>query len=208
MIDRSLPLHARFDDRQVAGYSGDTLASALLANGTRLVARSFKYHRPRGILTSGSEEPNALVELRVGARREPNTRATTTELYEGLESSSQNRWPSVGSDRSRSIPVGPISPASTTRPHVAASGAALRAADPRGRRSGRAGDPGPLRAKAYAFCDARDRRRPGGFAAARAAARTGARVTVLRRGLPSRGALRSSARSMDARSGMGGRYHR
>ena len=61
----------------------------------RLVGRSFKYHRPRGILTAGSEEPNALVELRTGARREPNTRATTAELYDGLDAASQNRWPSL-----------------------------------------------------------------------------------------------------------------
>ena len=71
--------------RRIAGFAGDTLASALLANGVKLVGRSFKYHRPRGILTAGSEEPNALVELRTGARREPNTRATTAELYDGLD---------------------------------------------------------------------------------------------------------------------------
>ena len=64
----------------------------------RLVGRSFKYHRPRGILTAGSEEPNALVELRSGARREPNTRATVAELYDGLEARSQNRWPSLAFD--------------------------------------------------------------------------------------------------------------
>ena len=81
--------------RSSTGHPGDTLASALLANGVRLVGRSFKYHRPRGILTAGSEEPNALVELRAGARREPNTRATTIELYDGLEAASQNRWPSL-----------------------------------------------------------------------------------------------------------------
>jgi len=74
----------------MTGFSGDTLASALVANGVRLVGRSFKYHRPRGILTAGSEEPNALVELRTGARREPNTLATTAELYDGLEANSQN----------------------------------------------------------------------------------------------------------------------
>src|SRR5690606_38419357 len=62
------------------------------------VGRSFKYHRPRGILSAGSEEPNALVELRTGARREPNTRATVVELYDGLEASSQNRWPSLKFD--------------------------------------------------------------------------------------------------------------
>ncbi len=98
LIDRTKPLAFRFDGRDLQGYAGDTLASALLANDVRLVARSFKYHRPRGILTAGSEEPNALVELRNGARREPNTRATVTELFDGLEASSQNRFPSLGFD--------------------------------------------------------------------------------------------------------------
>jgi sarcosine oxidase subunit alpha len=88
----------RFDGASYAGYSGDTLASALLAQGVRLVGRSFKYHRPRGIFGAGSEEPNALVELRTGPRREPNTRATVAELYDGLEARSQNRWPSLGFD--------------------------------------------------------------------------------------------------------------
>ena len=82
----------------MTGFAGDTLASALVANGVKLVGRSFKYHRPRGILTAGSEEPNALVELRSGARREPNTRATTAELYDGLTAASQNRWPSLRHD--------------------------------------------------------------------------------------------------------------
>src|SRR5688572_5723143 len=91
-IDRAQPLRFRFDGQSYQGFAGDTLASALLANGARLVGRSFKYHRPRGILSAGSEEPNALVELRTGTRREPNTRATTIELYEGLKAASQNRW--------------------------------------------------------------------------------------------------------------------
>ncbi len=89
---------SRFDGRAYAGHPGDTLASALLANGVKLVGRSFKYHRPRGLLSSGPEEPNALVELRSGARREPNTRATVAELYDGLEAASQNRWPSLHFD--------------------------------------------------------------------------------------------------------------
>ena len=76
-VDRARPIKFSFDGRAMTGLAGDTLASALVANGVRLVGRSFKYHRPRGILTAGSEEPNALVELRSGARREPNTRATT-----------------------------------------------------------------------------------------------------------------------------------
>jgi sarcosine oxidase subunit alpha len=98
LVDRSRPVRGCFDGQPVNGFSGDTLASALLANGIRLVGRSFKYHRPRGILTAGPEEPNALVELRSGARREPNSRATTTEMYNGLEAMSQNRWPSLRFD--------------------------------------------------------------------------------------------------------------
>jgi sarcosine oxidase subunit alpha len=98
LIDRATALRFSFDGRQFTGHAGDTLASALLANGVHLVGRSFKYHRPRGIFTAGSDEPNALVELRSGARREPNTRSTTVELYDGLEASSQNRWPSLEFD--------------------------------------------------------------------------------------------------------------
>ncbi len=98
LIDRSQRLRARFDGTEISAFAGDTLASALLANGVRLVGRSFKYHRPRGIFTAGPEEPNALVELRGGARREPNTRATTIEMYDGLEATSQNRWPSLRFD--------------------------------------------------------------------------------------------------------------
>lgn len=98
MVDFSKPIRFRFDHQAMSGFSGDTLASALLANGKKLVGRSFKYHRPRGVFTAGSEEPNALVELRSGGRREPNTKATTIELYEGLEASSQNCWPSVDFD--------------------------------------------------------------------------------------------------------------
>ncbi|MBI1244364.1 MAG: sarcosine oxidase subunit alpha family protein [Alphaproteobacteria bacterium] len=98
LIDRSTSRRFTFDGRPLEGHAGDTLASALLANGVRLVGRSFKYHRPRGILGSGVEEPNALVELRTGARREPNTRATQIELFDGLCAASQNRWPSLAFD--------------------------------------------------------------------------------------------------------------
>ncbi|TCK31064.1 N-methylglutamate dehydrogenase subunit C [Ancylobacter aquaticus] len=98
LIDRNQTRGFSFDGTRHRGYAGDTLASALLANGVRLVGRSFKYHRPRGIFSAGAEEPNALVELRTGARREPNTRATVTELYDGLEATSQNRWPSLALD--------------------------------------------------------------------------------------------------------------
>ena len=98
LIDRSRSFKFRVDGKQYIGHAGDTLASALLANGVRLMGRSFKYHRPRGPLTAGSEEPNAIVELRTGARQEPNTRATTAELFDGLEARSQNRWPSLAFD--------------------------------------------------------------------------------------------------------------
>jgi len=98
MIDRSRPVAFTFDGERLEGYAGDTLASALLANGVRLVGRSFKYHRPRGILTAGPEEPNALVELREGAAREPNTRATVAEIFDGLAARSQNRFPSLKYD--------------------------------------------------------------------------------------------------------------
>jgi len=98
LIDRSTPLRFSFDGHSYAGLAGDTLASALVANGVRLVGRSFKYHRPRGIFSAGSDEPNALVELRDGTRREPNTRATTVELFDGLTAASQHHWPSLAFD--------------------------------------------------------------------------------------------------------------
>jgi sarcosine oxidase subunit alpha len=98
LIDRTKTIRFSFDGNALQGFGGDTLASALMANGVRLVGRSFKYHRPRGIFSAGPEEPNALVELRSGARCEPNTKATTVELFDGLEAASQNRWPSLAFD--------------------------------------------------------------------------------------------------------------
>ena len=97
-IERAKPLSFTYDGKRYQGFEGDTLASALLANGVRLVGRSFKYHRPRGIFSAGVEEPNALVQLRAGARTEANTPATLIDLFDGLEASSQNCWPSVGFD--------------------------------------------------------------------------------------------------------------
>lgn len=98
IVDRSRTIRFTFDGVSYTGHPGDTLASALLANDVALTGRSFKYHRPRGILSAGSEEPNALVELRTGARREANTKATVAELYDGLTATSQNRWPSLNFD--------------------------------------------------------------------------------------------------------------
>ncbi len=97
-IDRDEPVRFRFDGRDYEGYAGDTLGSALLANNVRLYGRSFKYHRPRGLMTAGSEEPNALVEVHEGAAQTPNRRVTMTEITPGLVTTSQNRWPSLRFD--------------------------------------------------------------------------------------------------------------
>jgi sarcosine oxidase, subunit alpha len=98
-VDRNAALRFTFDGRTYGGFAGDTLASALLANGVHLVGRSFKYHRPRGIMTAGAEEPSALVQLeRASGRSDPNLRATEVELYQGLGAESQNRWPSLARD--------------------------------------------------------------------------------------------------------------
>jgi len=98
LINRSAPVSFTFDGRPLSGFAGDTLASALVANDVKLVGRSFKYHRPRGILTAGGEEPNALVTVGEGARADPNTRATAIEIFDGLAARSQNRWPSLEFD--------------------------------------------------------------------------------------------------------------
>ncbi len=98
IVNRERPLAFRFDGESYRGAEGDTLASALLANGVRLVARSFKYHRPRGIFGAGSEEPNALVTVAQAGDRVPNVRATVQELHDGLVAESQNRWPSLRRD--------------------------------------------------------------------------------------------------------------
>ncbi len=113
LIDRDAPQKFTFNGRHMKGLAGDTLASALLASGQMLMGRSFKYHRPRGVVASGAEEPNALMNMGSGARFEPNQRATTTELYDGLAAESQNHWPalefdigSVNTYLSRFLPAG------------------------------------------------------------------------------------------------------
>ena len=98
LIDRGQPAAFSFNGRQMRGYKGDTLASALLGQDQMLVGRSFKYHRPRGIVASGAEEPNALMNLGRTKTFEPNARATTTELFDGLAAESQNHWPSLEFD--------------------------------------------------------------------------------------------------------------
>lgn len=98
-VDHTQPIQFTFDGKKIKGFKGDTVASALLANGIHLMGRSFKYHRPRGAVTAGSEEPNALVGTRRGPGRfEPNTRATVQEIWDGLQVNSQNRYPSLSFD--------------------------------------------------------------------------------------------------------------
>jgi len=186
LIDRTKPLRFVFDGHNYTGFAGDTLASALLANDERLVARSFKYHRPRGVMTAGVEEPNALVELRTGARREPNIPATTIELFDGLEAASQNRFPSLRFDlmvvNSLLSPLFVAGfyyktfmwPASWWEKIYEP---AIRRAAGMGRASGEA-DPDHY-AKENLFCDVLViGGGPAGIAAARAAGRRGARVVL------------------------------
>ncbi len=208
LIDRSQTRSFRFDGRRYEGYAGDTLASALLANGVRLVGRSFKYHRPRGILSAGPEEPNALVELRAGARREPNTRATTTELYHGLEAASQNRWPSLAFDL--------LSVNQLAAPALVAGfyyktfmwparfweklyEPLIRRAAGLGRAAGRE-DPDHYE-KAFAFCDLLViGAGPAGLSAALAAGRAGARVILCDEDFRLGGKLLNEKREIDARA--------
>ncbi len=184
-LDRSQPIRFIFNGRTYYGYKGDTLASALIANGVALVGRSFKYHRPRGIMTAGSEEPNGLVQLGQGARTEPNIRATQIELYDGLVAASQNCWPSVGFDLgatnnllSRFFPAGFyyktfMWPASFWMKYEYF----IRRAAGLGKAPG---EPDPDRYdKTYAHCDVLVAGGgPAGIAAALAAARAGARVVL------------------------------
>jgi sarcosine oxidase subunit alpha len=186
LIDRSKSVRFSFDGETLTGHPGDTLASALLANGVKLVGRSFKYHRPRGILTAGSEEPNALVELRSGARREPNTRATTIELYEGLEAASQNRWPSLKFDvLAANQLLAPIFGAGFYyKTFMWPASFWEKVYEPAIRRAAGLGYAADLPEpdhyeKAHAFCDVLViGAGPAGLAAALAAARSGARVIL------------------------------
>lgn len=209
LIDRSRVLNFHFDGKSYAGCAGDTLASALLAAGVRLVGRSFKYHRPRGIFTASSEEPNALVELRTGARREPNSKATTIELFEGLEAQSQNRWPSLRFD------VGSIN--SLLSPILVAGfyyktfmwPACLweKLYEPAIRRAAGLGkasiEPDPDRyEKAHAFCDLLViGAGPAGLAAALTAGRAGGRVILCDDDFVLGGRLNSEHREIDGTEG-------
>jgi methylglutamate dehydrogenase subunit C len=209
VVHRSRPLSFHFDGKSYTGFDGDTLASALLAAGVRLVGRSFKYHRPRGILTAGSEEPNALVELRSGARREADTRATVAELFNGLDARSQNRWPSlrldVGALNSLFSPLFVAGFYYKTFMWPAALWEklyepAIRRAAGLGRASDEA-DPDGYE-KAHAFCDVLViGAGPAGLSAALAAASSGARVMLCDEDFLLGGRLNSERREIDGISG-------
>jgi sarcosine oxidase, subunit alpha len=186
-IDRTRPVYFSFDGRPYAGFAGDTLAAALLANGVHLMGRSFKYHRPRGVLAAGAEEPNALVMVRRDAAREtPNLRATQVEIYEGLEAVSQNRWPSLAFDLGAVNDfLAPFIPAGfyyktfkwPRRAWYALYEPRIRAAAGLGR-SPRLADPDRY-ANRFAHCDVLVvGAGPAGLAAAAAAASAGARVIL------------------------------
>lgn len=211
IIHRSRKMGFEFDGARYEGHLGDTLASALLANGVHLVARSFKFHRPRGIFAAGTEEPNALVQLARGARTEPNVRATTLELFDGLVATSQNRWPSLAFDvgaindvMSRFLPAGfyyktfmwPPSPQAWLRYEYV-----IRAAAGMGRA---ATEPDPDRYEhQYAHCDVLIvGGGPAGLAAARAAAATGARVILCDEGPRFGGSLIGDDATIDGEEAM------
>ncbi len=185
-IDRTRTFDFTFNGRQYQGHPGDTLASALIANGVRLIGRSFKYHRKRGIVAAGAEEPNALVQLGSGARTEPNMRATQIALHDGLVAASQNCWPSVDFDigavnnaLARLLPAGFyyktfMRPAALWMTYerlirrAAGLGRAPTEADP------------DRYAHSHAHCDVLVAGAgPAGLAAALSAARTGARVILV-----------------------------
>jgi heterotetrameric sarcosine oxidase alpha subunit len=208
LIDRTQPLSFRFDGKRFEGFAGDTLASALLANGVKLVGRSFKYHRPRGILSAGPEEPNALVELRAGARREPNTRATVAELYHGLEARSQNRWPSLAFDilSVNSLLGSALSAGFYYKTFMWPASFWEKVYEPLIRRAaglGRAAtteDPDHYE-KAFAFCDVLViGGGPAGLSAALAAGRSGARVILCDEDFRFGGKLLTEKREIDARA--------
>ncbi|MDA0923057.1 MAG: sarcosine oxidase subunit alpha family protein [Proteobacteria bacterium] len=208
LVDRARRLSFSLDGKRLGGFAGDTLASALLASGVRLVGRSFKYHRPRGIVGIWNDEPNALMTLREGARHEPNIPATTVELFDGLAARSQNAWPSLAFDAMAVNGLaGPLFAAGFYyKTFMGPTKRAWMWFEPFIRRAAGLGAP-PL----LADPDAYDRRNhfcdvlvvgggPAGLAAARGAAAAGARVTLADERPFFGGSLRGSVRLIGGQS--------
>ena len=207
-IDRTRPLAFAFAGRPYRGFAGDTLASALMASGVDVVARSFKYHRPRGIVSAGSEEPSALVTLRTGARAEPNAKAPAVPLHDGLVADAQNAWPSLRFDLMAANGLaGPLLSAGFYYKTFIGGprGAWTRVFEPLIRRAagmGRAAEaPDPDRYETTnAFCDVLVvGGGPAGLMAAKAAAANGARVILADEGERMGGALLHETARVDGR---------
>ena len=208
-VDRTRPVKFTFDGKEFGGFAGDTLASALMGADVRLIARSFKYHRPRGVLTSGSEEPNALVTVTRAGDAEPNVRATMQEIYPGFEAVSQNRWPSLDLDL--------LSVNNLAAPFLGAGfyyktfmwpkSFWERLYEPMIRRAAGlgalSGKPNTERyEKAYAFCDVLViGGGPAGLMAALAASRDGAEVILCDEGFACGGRLASEEEEVDFQPG-------
>ncbi|MES2494733.1 MAG: sarcosine oxidase subunit alpha family protein [Pseudomonadota bacterium] len=205
LIDRSRPLSFRFEGCSYTGYAGDTLASALLANGVRLVGRSFKYHRPRGILGFGPEEPNALMQFGTGAHTAPNLRATEIRLHDGLEAKAVNCWPNVRFDvggvnnlLSRFLAAG-FYYKTFMWPHWHVYEGVIRRAAGLGK-APKAADPDRYETR-FAHCDVLVvGSGPAGLAAARAAAASGARVILAEQDHVLGGRLRWDGGEIDGRA--------
>jgi len=209
LIDRSTALNFSFDGKAFSGHPGDTLASALIANGVHLMGRSFKYHRPRGVISAGPSEPNALVELREGGRKEPNTRATVIELYDGLKARSQNRWPSLDFD------IGAVNSLASAmfvagfyyKTFMWPKSFWEKIYEPMIRKAAGLGsasrEPDPDKyEKAYAHCDLLViGSGPAGLMAALTAARSGARVILADEGAALGGSLLFEREEIDGKSG-------
>ena len=207
-IDRSRRLRFRFNGTDCEGHPGDTLASALMANGVRLVGRSFKYHRPRGIVAAGAEEPNAIVQLD-GQDDEPNARATTLALREGLSARSVNCWPSVGFDLgSINDRLSPLFPAGFYyKTFMGPPGGWSFYGRLVRRMAGLGAAPGAAGRHAYEkrfhHCDVLVAGAgPAGLQAALAAARSGARVMIADDGRAPGGMLLDAAAEVDGRPGL------